>query len=185
MQRVPVWKIVFIVFTILLSLWMLTPTIGFYSYDALTRNMDESARIQKWKEQKLADGVDAARIDEEVRKHNRAFRDLKNDSIRLGLDLQGGVHLVIEVDHEKFETELREDLKKQGKTEKEIEDEVRTGLDSVLDSAMAVIENRVDSFGVAEVALVKQPPWRIVLEMPGLSEPEQVKSLVQDRKSVV
>lgn len=179
MQRVPVWKIVFIVFTILLSLWMLTPTIGFYSYDALTRNMDESARIQKWKEQKLADGVDATRIDEEVRKLNRSFRDLKNDSIRLGLDLQGGVHLVIEVDHEKFESELRDGLKKQGKTEKEIEDEVKAGLDSVLDSALAVIENRVDSFGVAEVALVKQPPWRIVLEMPGLSEPEQVKSLVQ------
>ncbi|MGC9327924.1 MAG: protein translocase subunit SecD, partial [Candidatus Hinthialibacter sp.] len=178
MQRMPVWKIGFIVFTILLSLWMLLPSMEFYSYDALTRNQDEKERIKEWREELLADGVAPEVVDEEVKKRNQRFRGLKSDSIRLGLDLQGGVHLVIEVDHEKFEQQLRDDLAKQGKTEQEIEDEVETSLATVLDSAMAVIENRVDSFGVAEVALVKQPPWRIVLEMPGVSEPEEVKSLV-------
>ncbi|MBN2328894.1 MAG: protein translocase subunit SecD [Candidatus Omnitrophica bacterium] len=178
MQRMPVWKIGFIVFTILLSLWMLLPSMEFYSYDALMRNQDEKDRIKEWREEMLADGVAPEEVDAKVKAKNQDFRDLKSDSIRLGLDLQGGVHLVIEVDHEKFEQQLRDDLAKQGKTEQEIEQEVESSLATVLDSAMAVIENRVDSFGVAEVALVKQPPWRIVLEMPGVSEPEEVKSLV-------
>ncbi len=179
MQRAPVWKIVFIVFTLLFSLWMLLPTLEFYSYDPLMRNMDESERIVKWKEQIAADGVDAASLDDAVKARNRKFRDLKSDAIRLGMDLQGGVHLVIEVDDKKYEARLRESLQNQGKTEDQIKSSVKYGLDTVLGSAVAVLESRVDSYGVSEVALVKQPPYRVVLEMPGVSEPERVKELVK------
>lgn len=179
MQRVPVWRISFIVFTLLVSLWVLLPSMEFYSHDAMNRNMGESDRIAKWKAEKLAKGVEPTKVDEQIKNENVHFRNIKSKSIRLGLDLQGGVHLVIEVDEEKYESQLRADLKKQGKTDKEIEQAVKDSKATVLDTAMAVLENRVDAFGVAEVSLIKQPPYRIILEMPGVSDPEQVKSLVQ------
>lgn len=179
MQRVPVWRISFIVFTLLLSLWILLPSMEFYSYDAMNRNMSENDRIAKWKTEETAKGTDAAKADEIVKNKNVHFRKIKNGSIRLGLDLQGGVHLVIEVDIDKFRADLRAEGKKQGKSDADIEKEIANNEATVLDSAIAVLENRVDSFGVSEVSLIKQPPYRIVLEMPGQSDPEQVRSLVQ------
>ncbi len=65
------------------------------------------------------------------------------------------MHLALDVNRDKF----MEKLKEQNKSQNEINYAEQT----VLDGAMAVIENRVDAFGVSEVALVKQPPWRIVL----------------------
>jgi len=140
MQRVPVWKIVFIACVLLVSLFMLYPSMKYYKAAPIDRLTDE-------------------------------MRELANDVIKLGLDLQGGVHLVIEVDLEKYE----EILRGQGKTE----DEIDYAMSTVLDSASAVIESRVDQFGVAEASIIKQPPDRIVLEMPGFDNPQQVEELVQ------
>lgn len=188
MQKLPVLKIVFIVCTLLLSLWMLLPTLKFYSYDAVARNTLKSPQIAEL-EKKLESlqavidkrDTDPAEIEKakteaaatvtKIKDETRRFRGLRDDAIRLGLDLQGGVHLALDVNRDKF----MEKLKEQNKSQNEINYAEQT----VLDGAMAVIENRVDAFGVSEVALVKQPPWRIVLEMPGFNNPDQVAELVK------
>ncbi|NPU97412.1 MAG: protein translocase subunit SecD [Candidatus Omnitrophica bacterium] len=188
MQKLPVWKVVFIVFTLLLSLWMLMPTLEFYSYDPVARNTLKSPKIEELEakleslqaviDKRDADPAEiekakteAAAIIEQIREETRRFRGLRDDAIRLGLDLQGGVHLALEVNQEKFLQKLREQNKS--------EEEINYAKEMVLDGAMAVIENRVDAFGVSEVALVKQPPWRVVLEMPGFNNPDQVAELVK------
>lgn len=193
MQRVPVWKIVFIVFTLLIALYILMPSIQFYSYDPVVRNSGETEEIvalnqeiQALEAKKEEEGADIAAINqqllekrEQVRKLKSEFQNLREKSIRLGMDLQGGVHLVIEVDQDEFVRRLTEDLQGQGKTEREIQDEIEYAKSSVLDSVIAVIDSRINEWGVSETALVKQPPWRVVLEMPGISDQEQVKNLVR------
>lgn len=170
-QRVPVWKISFIVVVLLFSLWKLIPTIEFYSYDSFVRNSGETEEMRQIETEIENNPSNAATLRNQYLALKQDFRAIQNNSIRLGLDLQGGVHMVITVDMERFE----QDLINQGKDETEIQ----YAKDTVLDSAAAVIQNRVDQYGVSEAALIKQPPDRLVLEIPGFSDPEQVRELVR------
>ncbi|MEJ2047024.1 MAG: protein translocase subunit SecD, partial [Dehalococcoidia bacterium] len=82
---------------------------------------------------------------------------LGNKGIRLGLDLQGGTHLVYQADFSSLEPG----------TEAE-----------ALDGAIAVIEKRVNVLGVAEPVIQKLGEDRIVVELPGISDIEKAKSLI-------
>ena len=82
---------------------------------------------------------------------------LKSKAIKLGLDLQGGMYLVLEVDQTKMEGA---DLK------------------DVVRRAEAIIRNRVDKFGVAEPVIHTEGQSRIVVQLAGLSDPMRAKELV-------
>jgi SecD/SecF fusion protein len=82
---------------------------------------------------------------------------LKSKAVKYGLDLQGGMYLVLEVDRSKLEGA---DLK------------------DVVSRAEAVIRNRVDKFGVAEPVIHSEGQDRIVVQLAGLSDPMRAKELV-------
>jgi len=69
--------------------------------------------------------------------------------ITLGLDLQGGMHLVLRVDTAKLPAEAREDA-----TER----------------ALEVIRNRIDEFGVKEPSIHRQGRDEIVVQLPGITD---------------
>ena len=77
--------------------------------------------------------------------------------MRLGLDLQGGTHLVYQADFSSIEPG----------TEAE-----------ALNGAIAVIENRVDVFGVTEPIVQRLGEDRIVVQLPGISEAEEAKERI-------
>ena len=85
------------------------------------------------------------------------YFDLHKRAITLGLDLQGGIHLVMEVEIE-------------GMTDEEAQDAVAR--------AQEVIRNRVDQFGVAEPTIQRQGINRIIVELPGLQDVERAKNLI-------
>lgn len=72
--------------------------------------------------------------------------------IRLGLDLKGGLRIVLEAD---VESPTQDDLEK----------------------ARTVLENRINALGVAEPLIQIQGQKRIVVELPGLSQADQEKAL--------
>ncbi|MEW6609139.1 MAG: protein translocase subunit SecD [bacterium] len=78
--------------------------------------------------------------------------------IKLGLDLQGGMHLVLEVDTAKLPP----------------------GSDpsDAVDRALEIIRNRVDKFGVSEPIIQKEGKDRIVVQLPGLKDPRRAKNLI-------
>lgn len=78
-------------------------------------------------------------------------------SFRLGLDLQGGVHIVLEVD-------------KTGLPENEAKD--------VVDRAKQVIDNRVNEFGVTEPIIQREGEDRIIVELPGLKDINRALALI-------
>jgi len=82
---------------------------------------------------------------------------LREKAIPLGLDLQGGMHLVLEVDRSKLSPEQAA---------------------GAVDRAIEVIRNRIDQFGVAEPLIQKQGTDRIVVQLPGLSDRERAKDLI-------
>ena len=83
--------------------------------------------------------------------------ELKKRSLNLGLDLQGGIHLVLEVKTEGLEQQDAQDAVAQ---------------------AQEVIRNRIDQFGVAEPTIQRQGDNRIIIELPGVQDVQRAKDLV-------
>jgi preprotein translocase subunit SecD len=78
--------------------------------------------------------------------------------LRRGLDLQGGMHLALELDQSK---QVSADPKKD------------------LDLALTVLRKRIDEFGVEEPLVQKAGDNRIVVELAGITEPGRAKAIVQ------
>ena len=89
-----------------------------------------------------------------------ALEAVKQKSINLGLDLQGGIHLVLEVDPSKLSEDERSD---------------------VVERAKEVITNRIDQFGVSEPIIHREGEWRIVVELPGVQDIKRAKDLIGER----
>ncbi len=78
--------------------------------------------------------------------------------IKLGLDLQGGMHLALELDQSQ---QVSADPKKD------------------IDLALVILRKRIDEFGVTEPLIQKQGDTRIVVELAGLTDPASAKEIVQ------
>lgn len=86
-----------------------------------------------------------------------SLESLERKSLRLGLDLQGGMHMVLEVD-------------KSGLPADEAADAV--------DRALEVIRNRVDQFNVSEPSIQREGENRIIVQLPGLKDEARAKRLI-------
>ncbi|KPK41713.1 MAG: hypothetical protein AMJ78_04735 [Omnitrophica WOR_2 bacterium SM23_29] len=82
---------------------------------------------------------------------------VKEGKIKLGLDLQGGMHLVLKVDTTKVPAEARKDA---------------------TDRALEVIRNRIDEFGVREPVILRQGRDEIVIQLPGITERDRALKLI-------
>jgi len=78
--------------------------------------------------------------------------------LKRGLDLQGGMHLALELDQSK---QVSADPKKD------------------LDLALTVLRKRIDEFGVEEPVVQKAGDSRIVVELAGITDPGRAKAIVQ------
>ena len=78
--------------------------------------------------------------------------------LKLGLDLQGGMHLTLEVDESKGAVANKGEA---------------------LDRALTVVRTRIDEFGVAEPVVQKIGNDRIAVELPGIDDPQRATEVVQ------
>ena len=78
--------------------------------------------------------------------------------INLGLDLQGGIHVVLKVDTTKAPPEARDK--------------------DVTETAIEIIRKRIDEFGVREPQIQRQGADRIVVELPGITDRERALNLI-------
>ena len=85
---------------------------------------------------------------------------LITNKIKLGLDLQGGMHLVLEVDDPEgtMTADARSDA---------------------IDRAERILRTRIDEFGVEEPLIQKVGSERIIIELPGISDEDRAKNLIQ------
>ena len=81
----------------------------------------------------------------------------RNVDISLGLDLRGGLQVLLEADLPTNATVNTNDLA----------------------TTLKILENRVNGLGVSEVVMQSAPPNRIVAEFPGLQDPKQVVDVLQ------
>lgn len=144
----------------------------------------------------------------------------RENRIKLGLDLQGGMYVIMEVDIAKLLTDL---AKKQDDNLKQILDQVgeqsknsdedfvdmvdvklrekglslkayygeirddesgikkslKTEVENAIDRAIQVVRNRIDQYGVSEPVIQKKGSSRLVVELPGVSNVQEVRKLLQ------
>lgn len=164
------------------------------------------------------------------------YKIIPTEKVHLGLDLQGGMHLILEVDAEKavesyverVKNDLRDDLRDKGipvgKLEREKSNQIvleisgekdkwekilsqsysvmqelsTTALDKgiwrvvlvldsrqaeqvrkgAIDQALETIRNRIDQFGVAEPEITLQGTDRILIQLPGIKDPQRAIDLI-------
>src|SRR5438128_5133870 len=80
--------------------------------------------------------------------------------LRKGLDLSGGTYLSLEVDDSKQAVSNKSDA---------------------LDRALKSVRTRIEGFGVSESVVQKQGNDRIVVQIPGIQDPERARQLVQEQ----
>src|SRR5438105_2803438 len=78
--------------------------------------------------------------------------------LKRGLDLQGGMHLSLEVDESKGAVPDKS---------------------KAIDNALKVVRNRIDEFGVSEPLVQKAGNDRIIVELPGIDDPRRAQDVVQ------
>lgn len=204
-------KIGFIVAFLAITIYYLWPTVAHMLEQRHIENMPEAEQIAYTEE-------NAQRI-----------QNLRENSLSLGLDLQGGMHVTLEVgtpqlvqdlageyaddelisvietaeqqaiqqDVDFIEELVREFERRnpEGRLSRyyrsdveninrrssnaEIEEYLKGQRSSAVDRAMEIIRTRVDRYGVTEPAIFKQGNNRVVVELPGVSDKERVRSLLK------
>ena len=85
--------------------------------------------------------------------------------INLGLDLQGGMHLVLQANFEKIEKKMGKPLSDSDKNE-------------ITQQALELLRNRIDKFGVSEPSIRPRGTEAIEIQMPGVKDPRGVKKAI-------
>ncbi len=123
------WKWLFIFVVVAIAIWQLH-----YSFIFFSKDKEEFSRISPSKQ-----------------------KVIKSRALHLGLDLQGGMHLVMEIDKSKLK---EEELK------------------GAINRALEIIRNRVDQLGVTEPEILKQGTDRIMVQLPGVIDRENARQII-------
>ncbi|MDC7234823.1 MAG: protein translocase subunit SecD [Spirochaetales bacterium] len=99
------------------------------------------------------------------------LKEMKNRTLLLGLDLSGGMSVVVEADQDSLEDRLG-----RAPTDDDMQE--------ALTLAMEILNNRIDTFGVTEPQIRKQANNQILIEIPGEVDPERVNSFLMGKGSL-
>ena len=213
-----------------ITLLLVLVCIFYLSFSFVTRHYDnKAAAMGEEAGQEYLDSI----MNEKVYLGIYSLKQCREMEIGLGLDLKGGMNVVLEVsvpdvisvlaDHKtdpafvkSMEEAKREEESSQedfvslfvksyhknapghrlaeifatqqmkGKvstqsTDAEVERALRTEVQSAVDNSFNVVRNRIDKFGVVQPNIQKMEgqTGRIMVEMPGIKEPERVRKLLQ------
>ncbi len=99
------------------------------------------------------------------------YKKLSTNVLQLGLDLRGGMSILLEADTDAY-------TKKTGKTLSNSEVSTLIGQD------IEILQKRIDQFGVSEPEIRKQGTNQITVEIPGAANPERVDSFLKGKGSL-
>lgn len=158
MKRADRWRNYSSAILLVLALFLLWPTVNWYSFSAIERDRAEASVQPETTNPYLRGLIDEIQAEggEPLLEHYRSLYQSSEGIIKLGLDLQGGMYLAYTV-------------------------EATPGLDpdEALDQALEIIRNRIDEFGVSEPSITRQGSDRIIVQLPGVRDPARARSIVE------
>jgi SecD/SecF fusion protein len=224
------WKAILVLGVIAVSLYYVYANFRWYSLPGEKREIAELVvRKEAGRALSEVEREKIAELTEQEKAHYHRLGLLRGEVLNLGLDLQGGAHLVLEVDTDKtLEIEIArhvETLKRELRhiegirllqdkkivnisftheddyqairdiVDENIWDLVRASPTKIVltfsdwqattikrtavDGTLGRIRRRVDEFGVAEPLIQPQGERRIIVQLPGMRDPERAKEIIR------
>lgn len=109
-----------------------------------------------------------AEIEDYHRTRILGIKKLHGNAVQLGLDLSGGMSVVIKADIEALEARLGRNLSQAEK-------------DDAVVRAVEVLNSRIDKFGLTEPVIRRQGQDKIYVEIPGAADPERINGIIMGR----
>ncbi len=106
--------------------------------------------------------------------YRETLLDIKESSgkiLQLGLDLSGGMSILLEADIDSLERRLGHPASSDDQNQ-------------AIDRAMEILNNRIDKFGVTEPQIRRQGSTQIAIEIPGAADPERVNTFLMGKGSL-
>ncbi len=174
------------------------------------------------------DQMSAEERQEYERENQQRLESIRESSLNLGLDLQGGMHVTLQMQVSSLLDQLasnkdaafrealnaaseraqQEDISvvnafvqefesrnpdgrlsryyrsepdnlTRRSSNDEVQDYLSSRVDDALDTAMQIVRNRVDRYGVTEPSIQQQGSRRVSVELPGVEEEERVRNLLE------
>ncbi len=177
-------RIFVVLFSLLLSWMFLKDTFNWYFF------------MSDGEKSKISLNVEEIKDLSEAEKNNITFlKKMRKKVINMGLDLQGGLYLVLSLKDDALKTYLADKYKKElllgkykekkisnvkllAEIDKMIKDNWKKEKERALDSAYSKIGNRVDEFGISEPIIQKGSDQRIYVSLAGIKDPQAAQDIV-------
>lgn len=153
-----------------------------YTYNEMKKILSEVNEKEKYVNAFFNDSIE----DYYIKDHDKK-KKVKDSIIKLGLDLQGGAYAVVTINFDdpevkkKIEQFVEEEKKSGNQTnEKEVANIIQKYKESMIDSAMIKIENRINKYGLSETSIQKLGGLdKIVINLPGVKEATELRQLIE------
>ncbi|MDR3302215.1 MAG: protein translocase subunit SecD [Spirochaetaceae bacterium] len=110
-------------------------------------------------------------IETQARERIFALKDLQKNAVQLGLDLSGGLSIVLEADLASYAERLGHSLSS-------------AEHDQAMEQALATLNEKIDQFGLTEPVIRRQGSDQIYIEIPGTADPERINSIIMGKGSL-
>lgn len=128
------------------------------------KTWDARALLASFRSERSAfDGIEG-----KYRENVLALKKRHGDAIQLGLDLSGGMSVIIQADMKALSEKVGHDL-----SAAEREDAMKR--------AIEILNNRIDKFGLTEPVIRQQGEDQIYVEIPGTADPERINSIIMGK----
>ncbi len=190
MTRGMINKLIFIVLLIIFSVLIILPTIGSKKMEIRFIDTAAAEDIDAVKQRFSGSGYDLKIDDKTIIVSGRNLTDAVMNEIKvlkgvadtkllphwaetaflakkinLGLDLQGGMHLVLQANFDSIQKKLGRELNEKDRNE-------------ITQQALELIRSRIDKFGVSEPSIRPRGNEAIEIQLPGVKDPAGVKKAI-------
>lgn len=190
MSRGMIYKLFFILFLIVFSSLLILPTVGTKKMEIKFTVNSTAEEIEAVKKRFSAGGYELNLNDKTLIVSGRNITDAIMNEVRiysgvsdakllkhwvettflakkinLGLDLQGGMYLVLQANFEGIQEKIGRPLTDKDKNE-------------ISQQALELLRNRIDKFGVSEPSIRPRGNEAIEIQLPGVKDPAGVKKAI-------
>ncbi|MDR0561313.1 MAG: protein translocase subunit SecD, partial [Spirochaetaceae bacterium] len=99
------------------------------------------------------------------------LKTLQKNAVQLGLDLSGGLSIVLQIDMNALKERVGHDLSDADK-------------EDAVNRALEILNSRIDRFGLTEPVIRRKGADQIYLEIPGTPDPERINSIIMGKGSL-
>ncbi|MBN1698510.1 MAG: protein translocase subunit SecD [Spirochaetales bacterium] len=102
--------------------------------------------------------------------HNEitALKETRRGTVQLGLDLMGGMKITIRANFEEMAKDRGEPISTEQR-------------EDAMKRVLEILNNRIDQFGVTEPQIRRQGEERIIIELPGVADPERIRGVIRGK----